>query len=53
MTETINTPIYPFVRLPFNYINMCLFTAKYHKHNESSHLLHKHKESDIRKRNEL
>ena len=24
-----------------------------HKHNESSHLLHTHKESDIRKRNEL
>ena len=24
-----------------------------HKHNECSHLLHKHKEIDIRKRNEL
>ena len=28
------------------------FTLR-HKHNECSHLLHKHKESDIRKRNEL
>ena len=27
--------------------------ARKHKHNECSHLLHKHKEIDIRKRNEL
>ena len=39
---------------PLVYTATCKHKHKHeHKHNECSHLLHKHKESDIHKRNEL